>query len=129
MNKNLLLRAHTTAHTSELIRSGLNAFLTFGDVYRRDEVDAKHYPVFHQCDGARIFIKNELFSTSDDIDAIGQDIPDIFEQENKLPQRTDQKQSVYTQIATDLVEQEMKQVLTSLTQFIFGTCKYVCLIS
>jgi phenylalanyl-tRNA synthetase alpha subunit len=51
-----------TAHTSELIRSGLDAFLTFGDVYRRDEIDSKHYPVFHQCDGARIFIKNdELF--------------------------------------------------------------------
>ena len=60
VNKNHLLRAHTTAHTSELIRAGLNAFLVLGDVYRRDEIDSKHYPVFHQCDGARIFIKNEV---------------------------------------------------------------------
>jgi phenylalanyl-tRNA synthetase alpha subunit len=24
------------------------AFLCVGDVYRRDEIDASHYPVFHQ---------------------------------------------------------------------------------
>lgn len=59
-NKNYLLRSHMTAHDTELIRSGLNAFLTFGDVYRRDEVDAKHYPIFHQCDGVRLFNKNEV---------------------------------------------------------------------
>lgn len=26
-----------------------------GDVYRRDEIDASHYPVFHQCEGVRLF--------------------------------------------------------------------------
>lgn len=61
INKNLLLRAHTTAHDSELIRSGLNCFLTMGDVYRRDEIDSKHYPIFHQCDGVRLFDKYEVF--------------------------------------------------------------------
>ena len=25
------------------------------DVYRRDEIDSRHYPVFHQMEGARIF--------------------------------------------------------------------------
>jgi phenylalanyl-tRNA synthetase alpha chain len=65
INKNYLLRAHTTAHDSELIRSGLDCFLTFGDVYRRDEIDAKHYPIFHQCDGVRLFDKNTVkFSLS-----------------------------------------------------------------
>lgn len=27
----------------------------FGDVYRRDAIDATHYPVFHQVEGVRIF--------------------------------------------------------------------------
>ena len=63
-NKNYLLRSHMTAHDVELIRSGLNAFLTFGDVYRRDEIDAKHYPVFHQCDAVRLFDKNEVNNLS-----------------------------------------------------------------
>ena len=61
MNKDYLLRAHTTAHDNELIRSGLDAFLTIGDVYRRDEIDSKHYPIFHQCDAVRLFDKHKLF--------------------------------------------------------------------
>ena len=31
-----------------------------GDVYRRDEIDASHYPVFHQMEGVRLFSKEEL---------------------------------------------------------------------
>lgn len=48
MNRNTLLRAHMTAHQSELLRSGLDNFLMIGDVYRRDEIDSTHFPVFHQ---------------------------------------------------------------------------------
>lgn len=48
VNKKHLLRAHTTAHQSELVGMGLDNFLVFGDVYRRDEIDRTHYPVFHQ---------------------------------------------------------------------------------
>lgn len=37
---------------------GIEAFLCTGDVYRRDEIDASHYPVFHQMEGVRIFAKD-----------------------------------------------------------------------
>ena len=47
-----VLRTHTSAHQSTLISSGKTAFLCTGDVYRRDEIDASHYPVFHQMEGA-----------------------------------------------------------------------------
>lgn len=50
-----LLRTHTSAHQSKFISSGVNAFLCSGDVYRRDEIDSSHYPVFHQVEGVRIF--------------------------------------------------------------------------
>lgn len=53
-NKNLL-RTHMTANEPEYIRSGHRAFLIAGDVYRRDEIDSSHYPVFHQLEGVRIF--------------------------------------------------------------------------
>jgi phenylalanyl-tRNA synthetase alpha chain len=49
-----LLRPHTSAHQTQLLRSGARAFLVAGDVYRRDEVDATHYPVFHQMEGVRL---------------------------------------------------------------------------
>jgi phenylalanyl-tRNA synthetase alpha subunit len=43
-----VLRTHTSAHQCEFIAQGIPAFLCVGDVYRRDEIDASHYPVFHQ---------------------------------------------------------------------------------
>jgi len=61
INKNYMLRAHTSAHQVDLMRTGLDAFLVSGDVYRRDEIDKNHYPVFHQMEGVRIFTKYELF--------------------------------------------------------------------
>ena len=39
---------------AELLRKGESAFLVTGDVYRRDTVDATHYPVFHQMEAVRI---------------------------------------------------------------------------
>lgn len=61
LNEKTLLRAHTSAHQVDLMRSGLNAFLCLGDVYRRDHIDPTHYPIFHQCEGVRLFNKEELF--------------------------------------------------------------------
>jgi len=49
-----------TAHDEELIRSGFDAFLLVGDVFRRDEIDASHYPVFHQVDGVCLFTEKEV---------------------------------------------------------------------
>lgn len=46
---------HTSAHQAEILRQGVRAFLVTGDVYRRDSIDATHYPVFHQMEGVRVF--------------------------------------------------------------------------
>jgi phenylalanyl-tRNA synthetase alpha chain len=54
-DKNTLLRTHTSAHQTEHLREGYNAFLAIGDVYRKDEIDRSHYPVFHQIEGVYIF--------------------------------------------------------------------------
>jgi len=50
-----LLRTHTSAHQSTLMRAGKEAFLCTGDVYRRDEIDASHFPAFHQMEGVKLF--------------------------------------------------------------------------
>jgi phenylalanyl-tRNA synthetase alpha chain len=55
-----VLRTHTSAHQRQFISSGESAFLCSGDVYRRDEIDATHYPIFHQMEGVRIFTDEEL---------------------------------------------------------------------
>jgi hypothetical protein len=44
-----------SAHQVQLMRQGEDAFLVTGDVYRRDTIDATHYPIFHQMEGVRMF--------------------------------------------------------------------------
>ena len=61
------MRTHTSAHQCEIMRSGVDAFLCTGDVYRRDEIDSSHYPAFHQMEGVRLFDRSEV--TNQDIEA------------------------------------------------------------
>ena len=39
---------------------GLDNFLVVGDVYRRDEIDSTHYPVFHQIEGVRLVGEHDI---------------------------------------------------------------------
>lgn len=60
LNRTHMLRAHTSAHQWDLLHAGLDAFLVVGDVYRRDQIDSQHYPVFHQLEGVRLFSQHEV---------------------------------------------------------------------
>lgn len=60
LNAAHMLRAHTSAHQWDLLRAGLDAFLVAGDVYRRDQIDSHHYPVFHQLEGVRLFSRHQV---------------------------------------------------------------------
>uniref|UniRef100_A0A1A8E4J6 Phenylalanine--tRNA ligase, mitochondrial n=2 Tax=Nothobranchius kadleci TaxID=1051664 RepID=A0A1A8E4J6_NOTKA len=113
LNRNTMLRAHTSAHQTELVRSGLDAFLLAGDVYRRDEVDASHYPVFHQMEGVRLFSNHELFSKVQR----GEELA-LFEPGGR---RTPQKQEAHTLEAVKLVEFDLKHTLTRLVTHLFGS--------
>lgn len=65
-----VLRTHTSAHQNELLSKGNAKFLVTGDVYRKDEIDSSHYPVFHQMEGVCMVeddkdAKEELIKTLD----------------------------------------------------------------
>ena len=49
------LRTHTSAHQTQLLQQGHTQFLCTGDVYRRDDIDRSHYPIFHQMEGVKVF--------------------------------------------------------------------------
>ncbi|XP_071340454.1 phenylalanine--tRNA ligase, mitochondrial isoform X2 [Trachinotus anak] len=112
LNRKTMLRAHTSAHQRELVKSGLDAFLLAGDVYRRDEIDASHYPVFHQIEGVRLFSNHELFSKVQN----GEELS-LFEGGGR---RTPQKQETHTLEAVKLVEFDLKLTLTRLVTHLFG---------
>ncbi|XP_046415784.1 probable phenylalanine--tRNA ligase, mitochondrial isoform X2 [Neodiprion fabricii] len=112
VNSETLLRAHTTAHQAELILMGLNNFLIIGDVYRRDDINSTHYPVFHQVDGVRLRTQDEIFQNVEDSKNLR-----IFEhRESDSPD----KQGCHTLEATKIMEHELKTVLVGLVKSFFG---------
>ncbi|KAF4716161.1 hypothetical protein FOZ63_033001 [Perkinsus olseni] len=60
-----LLRPQATAHQPEMLcrvaaaGSPVEGAVWSADVYRKDEIDRYHYPVFHQVDGLRLFSTSE----------------------------------------------------------------------
>ncbi|XP_053776317.1 phenylalanine--tRNA ligase, mitochondrial isoform X2 [Desmodus rotundus] len=111
LNQTHMLRAHTSAHQWDLLHAGLDAFLVVGDVYRRDQIDSQHYPVFHQLEGVRVFSKYELFAGVKDGESL-----QLFEQSS----RSAHKQETHTMEAVKLVEFDLKQTLTRLVMHLFG---------
>ncbi|KAI0203092.1 phenylalanyl-tRNA synthetase mitochondrial precursor [Astrocystis sublimbata] len=66
VNSDTLLRTHTSAHQADTFRANLSdGFLISADVYRRDEVDRSHYPIFHQMEGARSWDRKKVGSGPD----------------------------------------------------------------
>ena len=55
-----VLRTHTSAHQNELLEAGETSFLVTGDVYRKDEINATHYPVFHQMEGLYVDLNDNM---------------------------------------------------------------------
>jgi phenylalanyl-tRNA synthetase alpha chain len=61
MNKDTVLRTHTSAHQADVFRSNASdGFLISADVYRRDAIDRSHYPVFHQMEGAMTWDRDTI---------------------------------------------------------------------
>ncbi|KAL1116920.1 hypothetical protein AAG570_005389, partial [Ranatra chinensis] len=110
INRGHLLRAHMTAHQADLISSGLDNFVIFGDVYRRDEIDSTHYPVFHQADAVSLSDAHQLSRLA------GNEVR-IFETRGEDGA---DKQGCHTRDATLLVEHRLKTTLVKLVQTLFG---------
>ncbi|XP_059609084.1 probable phenylalanine--tRNA ligase, mitochondrial [Phlebotomus argentipes] len=110
LNRDFMLRAHTTVHQAELISAGLDNFLIVGDVYRRDEIDSTHYPVFHQLDAVRIHTQKSLFGEVD-LEVMV---------ENTAGQEESTHQPCHTLEAVKLAEKELKDTLVGLVKSLFG---------
>jgi len=113
LNKHYMLRAHTSAHQSELISMGLDNFLVVGDVYRRDAVDSSHYPVFHQMEGVRLFEPNKFF----DMVKGPKTHLQLFEKDGV---RTNGKQETHTIDSVIILEHDLKDCLLGLAKHLFG---------
>ncbi|CAG9478218.1 phenylalanine--tRNA ligase, putative [Plasmodium vivax] len=64
-HKILLKRTHMTAHLPDLLRRNYKNVIYTGSVYRRDEIDRFHFPIFHQTDG--FLIRPDNFDVETDL--------------------------------------------------------------
>jgi phenylalanyl-tRNA synthetase alpha chain len=69
LNKDTVLRTHTSAHQNELLSKGERQFLVSGNVFRNDEIDRNHYPIFHQMEGVCI-VDDDIDSKQDLLDTL-----------------------------------------------------------
>lgn len=119
LSRGVMLRAHTSAHQAELVGAGARAFLVAGDVYRRDEIDRTHYPVFHQMEGVRLYTREELFGAGCAEDA------QLF---NTAPaadaSEAEHRQAQHTDATVQRLESELKEFVHDLTKHLFGDVKF-----
>lgn len=80
LNRETVLRTHTSAHQVDLLRQGNQQFLVAGDVYRRDDIDRSHYPVFHQMEGVKMFTNLDAgCSEQEQMEIIAKDLQQSLE--------------------------------------------------
>lgn len=119
-----MLRTHTSAHEVETFRNGETKWLLTADVYRRDEIDGSHYPVFHQVEGAKIVDANadglkeveednrqrEIALAKEDI--VIEDIPNIT--------KTNPVQEGHDPVFVEALTKNLKLSLNTLILQVFG---------
>ena len=124
VNGDMMLRTHTSAHEVEMFRRGETKWLLTADVYRRDEIDASHYPVFHQIEGARIF--NADASGMKEVEQDNERLSNILAQAHivieDLPHisPTNPVQPVHDPLFSEQVSKNLKLSLNHLLLKVFG---------
>lgn len=125
VNRDYLLRTHTSAHELEVFGRGLNRWLLAADVYRRDEIDSSHYPVFHQMEGACSWVANAngiadlkteiqyLEQALRETSIIIEDVPHITS--------TNPSQKEHDPIHSELVARHLKLSINALIFSLFAT--------
>ncbi|KAG1147685.1 hypothetical protein G6F37_000567 [Rhizopus arrhizus] len=119
-NKDTVLRAHTSAHQLDGLASGSDRFLISGDVYRRDEIDSSHYPVFHQIEG--------FFYLDDDVNKISADLariqtretPNIELVDDTLIKPENPVQTCHNPEAVNLITAHLKHSINSMIRNLFA---------
>ncbi|ORY87076.1 mitochondrial phenylalanyl-tRNA synthetase alpha subunit, active as a monomer [Protomyces lactucae-debilis] len=123
INQHTVLRTHTSAHQADCFRSCNTAgFLISADVYRRDEIDRSHYPVFHQMEGARIWKASA--GLAQEIDAELATLPAlsiVVEDENPPNHAGNPVQPEHERLQSEAVARHLKRTIEGIAAKVFQT--------
>ncbi|SCV70083.1 BQ2448_1477 [Microbotryum intermedium] len=124
LNQGTMLRTHTSAHEVELFRQGLQRFLLTADVYRRDEIDRSHYPVFHQVEGCNILSsRDELPRLEKENEVMRQHLASsniVIVDLTREHTLSNPKQAEHTLDEARIISEHLKNSLNSLVLSLFG---------
>ena len=119
INKDNVLRTHTSAHQMEVLRSKESlGYLLTSDVYRRDQIDATHYPVFHQMEGIRLFSDDEIKSLLKKWNAAEPKQALVIDETTIGP--SNPKQDIHSEEQCQVVVKELKSTLEGLFRHLFS---------
>lgn len=130
INKNTLLRTHTSAHEAECYQKcPTPGYLISADVYRRDTVDKTHYPAFHQMEGAYTWSRSEhpgesiLEAIQKDLDSLPK--PDIIVEDPNPPFHPERnpKEMSMSDKEVELVSAHLKRTLELLLASVFNKAR------
>ncbi|KAJ3919133.1 phenylalanyl-tRNA synthetase [Lentinula edodes] len=125
INKNLMLRTHTSAHEVEVFSKGEDKWLLTADVYRRDEIDGSHYPVFHQMEGARLYSADAsgMKQVEEDNERLSRHLKmsNIIIEDIPHISPTNPVQRTHDPVHSELVAKNLKLSLNSLLLRLFGS--------
>ncbi|WVR03755.1 phenylalanine-tRNA ligase [Kwoniella sp. DSM 27419] len=122
LNRDYMLRTHTSAHEVESYKKGLDRWLLAADVYRRDEIDSSHYPVFHQMEGTQVWDQKDLDTLPElnaKLAAELADCPLVIEDETRIS-ATNPYQEGHDPVHAEQIAQHLKHSLNSLIFRLFG---------
>ncbi|RKO91299.1 hypothetical protein BDK51DRAFT_21218, partial [Blyttiomyces helicus] len=124
VNATTVLRTHTSAHQRETLSSRRSdGYLLSADVYRRDEVDTSHYPVFHQMEGIRTFDRVRVEEEVGVLDGEPTVRPASAGVEDCELSPENGVQVVHSEREAELVGAHLKRSLERMVQDLFGADK------
>ncbi|KAJ3011163.1 hypothetical protein HKX48_006987 [Thoreauomyces humboldtii] len=114
LNRDTVLRTHTSAHQSEVLKTReAEGYLLTADVYRRDEIDVSHYPIFHQMEGLRTFDRKSVEVEA----AISENRRDAIQ--GAVLSATNPVQSAHTTREAHLVDTHLRHSLEGMVRSLF----------
>ncbi|KAG8739712.1 hypothetical protein FRC12_016225 [Ceratobasidium sp. 428] len=124
INEKTVLRTHTSAHEVDVFQAGERRWLLTADVYRRDEIDRSHYPVFHQMEGARVWgrTKEDMTSLAAENDRLERELTaaDIIIEDDTRVGPQNPYQPEHDEAHAALVMANLKHSLNSMILKLFG---------
>jgi len=121
INKDWMLRTHTSAHEVEIFKRGHKRWLFTADVYRRDEIDSSHNLVFHQMEGARLWKLDEMDALEKENQRLSQELArqDIIIEDTSKIGPENPLQEVHEARHAELVATNLKLSLNNLIYKLF----------